>query len=76
MPALSVQQTSLIIRLITGGSMSKGITYSVQITGLPQGGIYQPQEQLDYDSEWRTRLGDAYANKVEARVICLCRGQH
>lgn len=56
--------------------MSKGKTYSAQISGLPQGGIFQPHEQLDYDSIWRTRLGDAYANKAEAKVICLCRGQH
>lgn len=55
--------------------MSKGITFSAQITGLPQGGIFKPHEQLDYDSEWRTKLGDAYANKVEARVICLCKGK-
>lgn len=55
--------------------MGKGTTFSAQITGLPQGGIFQPHEQLDYDSDWRKKLGDAYANKVEARVTCLCKGK-
>lgn len=55
--------------------MARGKTFSVRITGLPQGGIFQPHEQLDYDSDWRKKLGDAYANKVEARVICLCKGK-
>ncbi|MFZ4213939.1 DUF1173 family protein [Pantoea endophytica] len=55
--------------------MARGTTFSAQITGLPQGGIFQPHEQLDYDSDWRKKLGDAYVNKVEARVTCLCKGK-
>lgn len=56
--------------------MAKGKTYSVQITGLPQGGTFPSPAQSDHNREWRTKLKDARANKVEARVICLCRGQH
>ena len=55
--------------------MAKGITYSVQITGLPQGGTFQAHEQLDFHSDWRTKLGDAHANRAEAKVICLCKGR-
>ncbi|WP_217550154.1 DUF1173 family protein [Pantoea sp. GbtcB22] len=56
--------------------MAKGIMYSVQITGLPQGGTFPAPAQSDHNREWRTKLKDARANKAEARVICLCRGQH
>lgn len=58
-----------------GDRMARGKTFSAQIAGLLQGGIFQPHEQLDYDSDWRKKLGDAYANKVEARVTCLCKGK-
>lgn len=56
--------------------MAKGKTYSAQITGLPQGGIFAAHEQSDSNSKWRTALKDARANKAEAKVICLCKGQH
>lgn len=56
--------------------MARGKTYSVQITGLPQGGVFPAREQSDGNNDWRTTLKDARANKVEAKVICLCFGQH
>lgn len=76
MSSLRVKQTNLIRQLIIGGRMATGKTYSAQITGLPQGGIFRAFEQSDSNSKWRTTLRDARANKAEAKVICLCKGQH
>lgn len=55
--------------------MTKGKTFSAQISGLPQGGIFQPHEQRDYDSDWRKKLGEVHLNNVEGIVTCLCKGK-